>query len=158
MSITFGINNLVTSEEAVKYLKSKFPDLKRHTFRNALHLGHLKPAKVEKNGNKNILFFDYASLEAYVRYRADLSTKRKLHIVKNVKSPDLTTYSCELYQNKINTILQVLTKEQLDDRVRSTIDAIYDIIRARLKDLQTNLLSDSDFNHSNNNRNTTASR
>lgn len=136
MSITIGLNNLITSDEAIKYLKSKFPDYKIHTFRNDIYLKHLKPTKTERHGNKNILLFDHSTLESYVRYRVELKGKRKLHVVKTIKSPDLMTYAFETYKSKLDVILQVLTKEQLDGHLKNTVDSLYTSIKLRLDDFE----------------------
>jgi len=133
--VTISMNGLISSEETQQLIRSRHPGYTEHTFRNHINLKHLRPAKRIKQGQRSVLFFDEPGIEEYLRYLAN--RKIKTGRVKSLKSPDITQYQFEVYRTKLDVLLEVFTKDELDQKLKTVLDEAYSKIKVKLDEIES---------------------
>jgi len=130
--VTVGMNGLITSEETQALIRSRHPGYSEHTFRNHINLKHLRPAKRIQQGRRTVLFFDMQGIESYLRYLSE----RKIKTGAKIKNPDVVKYEFDLFKNRLDVLLTVFTKEELDEKLKSVIDDVYGSVKSKLDDIE----------------------
>ena len=126
---------LLKSAEIIKLMQSKFPGFQAGSFRNDLHAKNIKIAKKVKNGKMNTLFFTKAELDAYAKKYADRISRNRAGYSNEQSSKRGNSLLVNVGAEKLNTLLEVFSKEQLEQKLKAVLDEIHAKVQMELQEI-----------------------